>query len=224
MQRTVPVGVRAVTECRVATGGMRRTIGGRAKLTRSPLEGARPAVRTPGGTDPGGPGAMFDDDTLRLWELASHLVTVIGLPLAVFVVWREARAGRDNERKEIEQRDEETYLRLSEQYTEFVQSVLRYPELGLHPRLPSTFDLAPDQQARKLLFFEMLIALFERAYILLYEEALDPEGARRWQSWADYMEQWCGRDDFRDALPDLLAGEDPAFSRYILALRDRTAP
>jgi hypothetical protein len=31
-QPTVPVGRGAVTECRVATGGMRRTIGGRAKL------------------------------------------------------------------------------------------------------------------------------------------------------------------------------------------------
>ena len=164
---------------------------------------------------------MISDDTLKLWELASHLVTVVGLPLALFALWRESRAERENERKEIEQRDEETYLRLSEQYTEFVDSVLQYPELGLHPRLQPRDGLGPEQEARRLLFFEMLIALFERAYILLHEDALDPQGARRWQSWADYMEQWCGRPDFRDALPDLLRGEDPAFSRYILALRDR---
>lgn len=164
---------------------------------------------------------MVSDETLKLLEFASYLVTVIGLPVALFALWRESRAERDNERKEIEQRDEETYLRLSEQYTEFVDSVLQYPELGLHPRLEPRADLAPDQQARRLLLFEMLIALFERAYILLHEDVLDPQGARRWQSWADYMEQWCGREDFRAALPDLLRGEDPEFSRYILALRDR---
>ena len=74
---------------------------------------------------------MIDDATLRLLEFGSYLVTVVGLPLAVFALWRDARAERENERKEIEQRDEETYLRLSEQYAEFVGSVLQYPELGL---------------------------------------------------------------------------------------------
>jgi hypothetical protein len=167
---------------------------------------------------------MIDDDALRIWELASHLVTVIGLPLAAFALWRESRAERDNERKEIEQRDEETYLRLSEQYTEFVRDVLGYPELGLHPRLPPPSGLDADQVARRLLFFEMLIALFERAYILLHDEASDPQGARRWQSWADTMQQWCARHDFREALPGLLVGEDPAFCAYILGLCEVPLP
>jgi hypothetical protein len=164
---------------------------------------------------------MIDDSSLRMLEFGSYLVTVVGLPLAIFALWRDARAERDNERKEIEQRDEETYLRLSEQYTEFLGSVLEYPELGLHPRLPAPRELDAEQQARKLLFFEMLVALFERAYILLHEESLDAQGARRWQSWADYMEQWCAREDFRDAMPVMLVGEDPAFSRYILDLCER---
>jgi hypothetical protein len=163
---------------------------------------------------------MIDDGAMRLWELGSYVVTVVGLPLAAFALWRESRAERENERKEIEQRDEETYLRLSEQYTEFVRDVLAYPELGLHPRLPPPSGLDADQSARRLLFFEMLIALFERAYILLYDEASDPQGARRWQSWADTMQQWCAREDFREALPGLLIGEDPAFASYILGLRE----
>jgi hypothetical protein len=162
---------------------------------------------------------MIDEPTLRLWEFGSYLVTVVGLPLALAALWRQARIERANERKEIEQRDEETYLRLSEQYAEFINAVLAYPELGLHPKLAPPAHLTPEQQARKLLFFEMLIALFERAYILLYEPVLDPEGARRWHSWADYMEEWCTRADFRDALPDLLRGEDPAFADYIMGLR-----
>ena len=54
---------------------------------------------------------MISDEFLKLLESASYLVTVIGLPVAVFALWRDARAERDNERKEIEQRDEETYLR-----------------------------------------------------------------------------------------------------------------
>lgn len=166
---------------------------------------------------------MIDDDFLRLWELASYVVTVVGLPLAIVTWWREARVERANEREEIEQRDEETYLRLSEQYTEVLVSVMRYPELGLHPHLPASRALGPQEQERRLLFFEMLIALFERAHILLFADDLGTQGARRWQSWADYMAQWCTREDFRAVLPDLLVGEDPAFRRYILALSERAA-
>lgn len=159
----------------------------------------------------------MDDETLRFWEFASYVVTVVGLPLAVLVLWREARIERRNEMKEIEQREEETYLRLSEQYTDFLNAVLEYPELGLHPRLLPPTTLTTEQQARKLFFFEMLIALFERAFILLHRPGLDPQAERRWQSWADYINQWCTREDFREALPMLLHGEDEEFSRYILA-------
>jgi hypothetical protein len=39
--------------------------------------------------------------------------------------------------------------------------------------------------------------------------------ARRWNSWDDYMREWCRREDFHNALPLLLRGEDPEFQEYI---------
>jgi hypothetical protein len=49
---------------------------------------------------------------------------------------------------------------------------------------------------------------------------------RRWLSWEDYMREWCGREDFRNALPQLLMGEDADFSRYIsrLAQEEQAKP
>jgi hypothetical protein len=47
------------------------------------------------------------------------------------------------------------------------------------------------------------------------QEALAPAEQRRWNSWDDYMREWCRRDDFFHALPLLLRGEDPAFQDYI---------
>ncbi len=61
----------------------------------------------------------------------------------------------------------------------------------------------------------MLLSLFERAYLLLYEESMSPKQARRWNSWEDYILEWCRRPDFRDSLPALLHGEDPGFIRYV---------
>lgn len=46
---------------------------------------------------------------------------------------------------------------------------------------------------------------------------------RRWHSWDDYMREWCGREDFRVCLPELLSGEDPDFSAYIRKLADATS-
>ena len=67
----------------------------------------------------------------------------------------------------------------------------------------------------------MLISLFERAYLLLYEEKMSAKQMRRWRSWEDYMGEWCRRGDFRSLLPRLLAGEDPEFSAYISMLAKR---
>jgi hypothetical protein len=63
--------------------------------------------------------------------------------------------------------------------------------------------------------FEILISLFERAYLLAYEDKMTGKQLRRWRSWDDYMREWCEREDFRKLLPKLLQGEDPDFCAYI---------
>jgi hypothetical protein len=74
----------------------------------------------------------------------------------------------------------------------------------------------------------MLISLFERAFLLLYEPRMSSKQARRWSSWEDYMREWCRREDFRALLPTLLQGEDPEFVEYIRSIMGtearRTAP
>ena len=66
--------------------------------------------------------------------------------------------------------------------------------------------------------FDMLVSLFERAYLVAYKPAMGETERRRWNSWDDYMREWCHRDDFFNALPLLLRGEDPEFQEYIRAL------
>jgi hypothetical protein len=68
----------------------------------------------------------------------------------------------------------------------------------------------------------MLVSLFERAYLLLYDEPMSGKQSRRWRSWEDYMGEWCERDDFRNALTGLLRGEDPDFVSYIEKLARKT--
>ena len=142
------------------------------------------------------------------WELASYIVTVIGLPLAICVFLYEQRKERDNE-------EEEVYQLLSDNYQEFLKVALDNPDLRLFSA--ASPELSAEQRERQFIIFSMLISLFERAYLLLYEEAMSARQARRWNSWEDYMSEWCRRPDFRAILPQLLQGEDPDFARYVNA-------
>ena len=71
------------------------------------------------------------------------------------------------------------------------------------------------------IMFSMLVSLFERAYLLLFEVNMTPRQRRRWLSWEDYMREWCRRADFRRILPLLLKGEDADFVAYIQSLQSQ---
>jgi hypothetical protein len=142
-----------------------------------------------------------------IWEWLSYVVTVIGLPLAILVFIYEQRKERNNE-------EEEVYQLLSDNYQDFLKVALDNTDLRLFTT-EQTPDLTDEQRERMFIIFNMLISLLERAYLLLYEERMSPQQLRRWQSWDDYMREWCSRGDFRAMLPELLRGEDPGFVSYI---------
>lgn len=151
---------------------------------------------------------------LETWELLSYIVTVFGLPLAIGSFIFEQRKERENE-------EEEVYQMLSDAYTDFLKLVIDNPDLKL--RSQCRIDgLNGEQQERIYVLFEILISLFERAFLLAYDDKMKGKQLRRWRSWEDYMREWCGREDFRALLPRLLHGEDPDFSAYIQRLAEET--
>ena len=151
-------------------------------------------------------------------ELASFVVTVVALPFAVWVFMAEQRKERENE-------EEEAYQHLSDAYNDFLKIVLGHADLQLRSNEPLPKP-TPEQCERMLVIFDMLISLFERAYLVAFKDKMTATEQRRWNSWDDYMREWCRRDDFYNALPLLLRGEDPAFQSYIkrVAQEERGAP
>jgi hypothetical protein len=149
---------------------------------------------------------------LETWELLSYVVTVFGLPLAIVAYLIEQRKERENE-------DEEVYQLLTADYTDFLKLVIANPDLKLRSQ-SETPDLTEEQQERMHVLFEILISLFERAYLLSYDDKMTRKQRRRWLSWEDFMREWCEREDFRKLLPRLLQGEDPDFANYIRKLAE----
>jgi hypothetical protein len=147
--------------------------------------------------------------SIEIWEMLSYVVTVIGLPLAIAVFLFEQQKERENE-------EEEVYQLLSDNYQDFLKVALENPDLRLFSK-DATPSLSDEQIERQLIIFSMLMSLFERAYLLLYEENMTPKQKRRWNSWEDYIQDWCANEDFCSFLPRLLKGEDPGFVRYVTA-------
>lgn len=146
---------------------------------------------------------------LESWELWSYVMTVIGLPFAILVFMWEQRKERANEQEEI-------FSDIADEYTEFSKILIENADLRLlSGQGASDEQLSDIQREKKLVIFDMLISMLERAYILIYEDDMDKQTARMWATWEDYIDFWLKRDDFRRALPELLLGEDPDFGEYM---------
>ena len=152
---------------------------------------------------------------LEWLEAASYIITIVGLPFAIGVYIYDRRRDQQNDEEEI-------FLRLSDEYADFMRLVIDNADLHLLSPAEKG-ELSEEQLVRKHALFAILVSLFERAYVLVYEDDMSRQQARLWQSWEDYMHEWCQREDFRAALPALLQGEDLGFVATIRRIAQTTA-
>ena len=139
-------------------------------------------------------------------EFSFYFVETFALPFAILVFVSERRKERLAEEEELNQR-------LSDEYIGFLKLVLDNADLQLLHRRAPLRELSEEQQERRFALFGILVSIFERAYIQVYEEHMNRQTRRLWRSWEDYMREWCRRSDFRKELPGLLDGEDPGIPR-----------
>lgn len=142
----------------------------------------------------------------------SAIVTVLGLPFAIFLYWMQRTRAREDEDRAI-------YESLTSSYNEFLILILKNSDLRLLSP-DRKIELTTDQEERSRALFELLVSLFEQAYILSCSRKMSKQQVRRWAAWENYMRQWCSRDDFSDRLDSLLEGDDPQFIQYIKGLKD----
>lgn len=149
---------------------------------------------------------MFGMTPLEFMEFLSYVATVVGIPLALGTFIMQERKERQNEQEEI-------YDKLMAHYTGIQEKLFQFPELDVHDK-----PLANAEDARRQhILYQMVVSLFERAYILLASET-DPEYRRMWNSWEDYIREWIRHPNFCEALPRLMEGEDKDFVAYMAAI------
>ncbi len=140
---------------------------------------------------------------LQWFELLSYVATIIGVPVAIWAFMREEEKERLSEQEEI-------YDKLMGHYDDILSRLFEHPDLDQHDKPLEDAELRRQQK----ILYEMLINLFERAFILLYGEK-EIAYRRMWNSWEDYIRHWTAKPNYREALPELVLGEDLEFVAYM---------
>ncbi|MDO5659242.1 MAG: hypothetical protein Q4G36_13095 [Paracoccus sp. (in: a-proteobacteria)] len=148
-------------------------------------------------------------------ETISAFVTALGVPFAIFVFWKQRQRERENEEIAI-------YESITSDYNDFLRLLTRHSDLRLWSK-PSTGPLTEEQEERLMILFDLLVSLFERAWLLSWSPKMTKAEARRWAAWDNYMREWIEREDFAAHLPELLQASDPDFVAYVNRLAGEVA-
>ena len=149
---------------------------------------------------------MYGWTLLEFFEFLSYVAEVVGIPLAIYAYMAEEKKERISEQEEI-------YDKLMDHYDDILARLFEHPDIDQHDALLTD----PELRRQQKILYEMLVALFERAFILLYGEK-ETVYLRMWNSWEDYIKLWLGRANFREYLPELMLGEDKEFVDYMAKL------
>lgn len=146
------------------------------------------------------------DELKALLEIISLLITILGVPIAIYIFYKEKR-------KERLDREYGTYNALDDKYLYFLNLCLSNADLGIHEMTDK--KLTHEQQIRANIIFEILICLFERSF-LMYQGHNDKIRKSQWNGWNAYIEDWMENKNFNVAWETFLNSQyDTNFLKYM---------
>ena len=148
----------------------------------------------------------------QMKKVVDPLAAVGGIAGLFFAIAAYRRA---TEKEQID-RQRGTYDSLDEKYLEFLQLSIEHPELDIFERPIGTVPELTDstQQTQQLAAFNILLSIFERAF-LLYKDEEDGLRLRQWAGWKGSMSQYAERENFRRAWSLCGDGFDTDFQTFM---------
>ncbi|RDH80780.1 MAG: hypothetical protein DIZ80_17305 [endosymbiont of Galathealinum brachiosum] len=124
-------------------------------------------------------------------EIATFIITIFGLPVAIYIYLQEQKLQR-------EEREYGTYDALDDKYIELQQLCLDYPNLDV---FDTPFNKKPDLTEGELKQEEAIllirISIFERAY-LMYQREVAKAKQNQWEGWDIEIQEWLERQNFKE--------------------------
>ena len=124
-------------------------------------------------------------------EMLTYIITVLGVPVAIFVYLREQKFQRL-------EREYGTFDALDEKYIEIQQICLEHPELDVFDTpFKEPKKLSEEQQKQEEAILLIRISIFERAF-LMYQRSQTEGKDTQWQGWNLEIIDWFSRENFRN--------------------------
>ena len=141
-------------------------------------------------------------------EVATFVITILGVPTAIFIYVKEQRLQR-------EEREYGTFDALDNKYIEIQQLCLEYPELDIFDTpYESPVELTEPQKKQEEAILLIRISLFERAY-LMYRRAPENVKNDQWLGWDVEIKEWLDRDNFKKVWHEHGEYYDQEFYEYL---------
>jgi hypothetical protein len=138
-------------------------------------------------------------DWVDVTTVLANVAAFVGAPLAILIYATDRRRARLD-------REQQTYQALQSEYSDFLRLCLENPELQLHDWRPDVRALTPEQQGRRMVALEILVSMFESAFVL-YHGHRSAFRRRQWDGWHEFMRDWARREDFRAAWKEHLGSQ-----------------
>lgn len=123
------------------------------------------------------------------------LLTAVGTFTAILAGVVEIIKARRDHVKEKEQEFNSSYLAISDAYHRLLELSVEHPHLGIWPWQEEPADLSPDDINRRDIFYEMMLSIFERAFL---ERNKTPEISEHfWPGWETFLRRQIEKPSFR---------------------------
>jgi hypothetical protein len=140
-------------------------------------------------------------------EIATFIITIMGVPAAIFLYLREQHQQRA-------EREYGTFDALDEKYIEIQQLCLEHPNLDVFDSpysKPKALSEEEKKQEEAILLIR--ISIFERAY-LMYKRTTSNARDGQWKGWELEITEWFERDNFRNVWNEHGQYFDASFFQY----------
>lgn len=140
-------------------------------------------------------------------ELATFIITIMGVPAALFIYLKE----QQNQRSE---REYGTFDALDQKYIEIQQLCLEYSGLDVFDSpFANPKELSEEQQKQEEAILLIRISVFERAF-LMYQRTTSKSKKDQWEGWEIEIKEWLSRDNFRSVWCEHGPYFDKSFFEY----------
>lgn len=133
----------------------------------------------------------MDISQIKEWlELLSYAATIIGIPLAIYVFYKDNLEKRRIKEKEV-------LFTSHSLYVDYLKLCLENPHLNVYSSDEKAENFSEDEK-KELLIFEILFTYLESAY-LYYADQSPLIRKKRWLGWKKYIEGFAEQENFRRA-------------------------